>query len=67
MNSSGLKITMTSNSTAVASPVTGYAIYGALPSTAGASYFCIDSTGNAKALSTGPAAVVNAGNAGTCQ
>ncbi len=46
--------------TNAASPITQYAVYGALPSTGLASYFCIDSTGNTKQSTVNHATV-------TCQ
>jgi prepilin-type N-terminal cleavage/methylation domain-containing protein len=64
-NGAGLKITMTSNSTAtIGSPATGYAIYALLPG--GTVYQCIDSSGNTKTNSTGPGTVA-VGTAATCQ
>jgi hypothetical protein len=55
-NNSGLIIVATSASTAGASPVTAYAIYGKLVSDA-TKYFCIDSTGKTKSADTQAATV----------
>jgi len=54
-NSGGVYVITNSATT----PVTSYAVYGTLPSTAGTSqtYFCIDSTGNAKQSTSNHTAV----------
>jgi prepilin-type N-terminal cleavage/methylation domain-containing protein len=66
-NGSGLIVTAKSTSTAGASPVTAFAVYGALPSSPSGAlkYFCIDSTGNTNP-STAKATAIDATNAGTC-
>lgn len=52
-------LTITTNG---ANPVTSYAIQATLSSTAGASYFCIDSTGRTNQNATNATADTNCGN-----
>jgi type II secretory pathway pseudopilin PulG len=65
-NTASVKVTGAA-ATVAGSQMSGYAIYGAQPGTSPTTYFCIDSGGNTKTASAGPATTVTAVNAIVCQ